>query len=247
MLSAKPYYLLGADEAGRGCLVGDLVMSVVGAAVHQLPFSQDGEIQETIFLSPQIQTLFHPSGKIQDSKAFHREEDRWEVADEIWSHIHDGRIWMAMRERTSREVDDSRNINNCVNNAWIDCVDEIVQRILTTDPSAEQDQRIYVIIDGNSFCKTMRCPFRNVVRADALFPCVSAASILAKCAHDDSIDRILRSADSEEERKRWEVDFGWLENKGYATKKHREAIEKYGPTIHHRMSFEPCKSWNRKV
>ncbi|MBT6006148.1 MAG: ribonuclease HII, partial [Prolixibacteraceae bacterium] len=54
-----------------------------------------------------------------------------------------------------------------------------------------------------------------------------AASVLAKTYRDDFMEKI--HADF--------PDFNWNNNKGYPTKKHREAIKKFGVTKYHRMSF----------
>lgn len=74
-------------------------------------------------------------------------------------------------------------------------------------------------------------PCVALVRGDALEPCVSAASILAKVARD----RFMRQAHEDDPR------YGFAEHKGYPTAAHRRALELYGPGPLHRLSF----SWKK--
>ena len=56
---------------------------------------------------------------------------------------------------------------------------------------------------------------------------IAAASVLAKTYRDDFMNRIAQEY----------PQYDWLENKGYPTARHREAIKRYGTTPYHRMSF----------
>jgi ribonuclease HII len=67
------------------------------------------------------------------------------------------------------------------------------------------------------------------VGGDALEPCISAASILAK----EHRDRLMR------EYHRDHPHFGWESNKGYGTPEHLAALRRHGPTPLHRRSFAP--------
>ena len=62
---------------------------------------------------------------------------------------------------------------------------------------------------------------------DAKYHNIAAASILAKCYHDDYVDELLNN-DPELEK------YGWRTNMCYGTKAHMEAIKNYGITKHHR-------------
>lgn len=84
-----------------------------------------------------------------------------------------------------------------------------------------------IIVDGNRFK-----PFENIlhtcfVKGDGRFLSIAAASVLAKTYRDDYMKKI--HADF--------PDYGWNQNKGYPTAKHRAAILQYGITEHHRKSF----------
>ncbi|MGL5840159.1 MAG: ribonuclease HII [Sphingorhabdus sp.] len=85
-----------------------------------------------------------------------------------------------------------------------------------------------VLVDGNRLPK-WRYPAQAVVGGDALHPCISAASIIAK----EHRDRLMRSYDA------IHPGYGWASNKGYGSAGHLEALRRLGPTALHRKSFAP--------
>lgn len=86
----------------------------------------------------------------------------------------------------------------------------------------------YIIVDGNRFKPVRNIPHTCVVKGDAKFLSIAAASILAKTYRDDYMNKI---------HKQYPM-YNWKCNKGYPTAEHREAIRKYGVTKYHRMSFK---------
>ena len=92
-----------------------------------------------------------------------------------------------------------------------------------------------IIVDGNRFKpyrsvvdgSAVNIPHTTIVKGDGKYLSIAAASILAKTYRDDYMDQL-----AEEFPK-----YDWLSNKGYPTKKHREAIRQYGITPYHRKSF----------
>ncbi len=84
-----------------------------------------------------------------------------------------------------------------------------------------------VIVDGNKFKPYGNIPWQTFVKGDGRFANIAAASILAKTHRDE----FMRKIHEEFPMYHWDV------NKGYPTKAHRAAIEKYGPSPYHRMSF----------
>ena len=84
-----------------------------------------------------------------------------------------------------------------------------------------------LIIDGNRFKPYKQIPYTCIVKGDAKYASIAAASILAK-THRDEYMAQLHSQHPE---------YGWDSNMGYPTQSHREAILKYGPSGHHRRSF----------
>ena len=84
-----------------------------------------------------------------------------------------------------------------------------------------------LLIDGNKFHPYQFIPHQCIVKGDSKILAIACASILAK----NYRDRLMIELHEEF------PEYGWNTNMGYATKKHREALNKYGPTIHHRQSF----------
>jgi ribonuclease HII len=84
-----------------------------------------------------------------------------------------------------------------------------------------------LLIDGNRFSKYKRVPHRCIVQGDATFASIAAASILAKTCRDDH----MRELHAEFPHYKWDS------NKGYGTKEHRTAIERFGLCKYHRKSF----------
>ncbi len=84
-----------------------------------------------------------------------------------------------------------------------------------------------LLIDGNRFNKYKQIPHTCIIEGDGKYMSIAAASILAKTYRDDYMDELHNQF----------PNYDWLNNKAYATLKHREAIRKYGVTDHHRKSF----------
>ena len=87
------------------------------------------------------------------------------------------------------------------------------------------------LVDGNQDPR-LAVPTELVVKGDAKSFSIAAASIIAKTTRD----RIMR------ELARAHPEFEWEKNKGYGSKAHRDAIEKFGPTQHHRKTFAPVRN-----
>ncbi|MBP6441114.1 MAG: ribonuclease HII [Sphingorhabdus sp.] len=90
-----------------------------------------------------------------------------------------------------------------------------------------------VLIDGNMTPAGRRPEWRWLARAivggDAIEPCISAASIIAK----EHRDRLMCAAAEQHSH------YGWEKNKGYGTPDHMAALRAHGPTPLHRKSFAP--------
>lgn len=84
-----------------------------------------------------------------------------------------------------------------------------------------------VIVDGNRFKPYQNLPYSTIVKGDGKYLSIAAASILAKTYRDDYMDGIAEKY----------PQYDWKSNKGYPTKKHREAIKSFGITPFHRKSF----------
>ena len=84
-----------------------------------------------------------------------------------------------------------------------------------------------VIVDGNRFKPYRHIPYTTIVKGDGKYLSIAAASILAKTYRDDYMNRLAEEY----------PQYDWRGNKGYPTKRHREAIRQYGVTPYHRKSY----------
>ena len=210
----------GCDEAGRGCLAG----SVYAAAVI-LPADYQNDL-------------------LNDSKQL-TEKKRYQLREII---ERDAVAW-AVGIVTPEEID-KINILNASILAMHRALDQLKVR-----PEA-------VIVDGNRFkpyyeftvdslqftddytrggraCKVINCkpstvnrqqkplPHTTIVKGDGKYLSIAAASILAKTYRDDYMNGLAKEY----------PQYDWLSNKGYPTKKHREAIRQFGITPYHRKSY----------
>ena len=86
----------------------------------------------------------------------------------------------------------------------------------------------YIIVDGNKFKPYKDVPFETIVKGDAKYLSIAAASVLAKTYRDDFMEKIHKEFPF----------YNWKNNKGYPTKEHRKAIQEYGITKYHRKTFK---------
>ncbi|WP_028524847.1 ribonuclease HII [Runella limosa] len=85
----------------------------------------------------------------------------------------------------------------------------------------------HLLVDGNRFTPYPFLPHTCIIKGDAKFMSIAAASVLAKTYRDDLMERLA-------------VEFphyGWERNVGYPTPVHRAGIREFGPCSYHRMSF----------
>ena len=150
---------------------------------------------------------------LNDSKQL-SERQRYQLREVIEREA----VAWAVAECSPQEID-KMNILRCSILAMQRALDQ-----LTVRPQ-------HVIVDGNRWM-----PYRwngeivkadTVVKGDATFMSIAAASILAKTYRDDRMKALAQEF----------PQYGWDRNMGYPAKLHREAIRQYGPTHHHRMSF----------
>ena len=119
---------------------------------------------------------------------------------------------------------------------------EEIDRINILNASIEGMQRAlsklsvrpaHILVDGNKFkpyldpVLGMQTPHHTVVKGDATYMSIAAASVLAKTHRDELMTSYAEKYPG----------YGWERNMGYPTKEHRAAIAKLGPTPIHRMTF----------
>lgn len=146
---------------------------------------------------------------LNDSKQL-SEKQRYKLRPEI---ERDAIAW-AVGIVTPEEID---HIN--ILNASILAMHRAVEQLATTPE--------HLLIDGNRFKPYNGIPHSCVIKGDGKYLSIAAASILAKTYRDDYMMQLHTQY----------PQYGWDNNKGYPTQQHRDAIEKYGTTPYHRMSF----------
>jgi ribonuclease HII len=85
-----------------------------------------------------------------------------------------------------------------------------------------------LLIDGNRFTPYKNINHQCIIKGDAKFLSIAAASILAKTYRDDFMKDAANNY----------PQYSWEQNMGYPTKKHREAIRQFGTTNLHRLTFQ---------
>ena len=91
----------------------------------------------------------------------------------------------------------------------------------------------HIIVDGNKWKPyvapngLLETPANTVVKGDGKYMSIAAASVLAKTYRDDYMIRLDKEF----------PQYGWAENKGYPTAAHYKALQQYGPSPYHRMTF----------
>ena len=198
----------GTDEAGRGCLAGP-----VTAAAVCLPALPNEEFIKTL-------------QKINDSKQL-SEKDRFILKPLIEKYA----ISFSYTHMYNEAIDATNILN-----ASVKAMQESILKLKPTP--------LYIIEDGNSSIdenthKTIKrfsqhaintfnnIPFTCIIKGDAQYMSIAAASILAKTYRDEYMNTIHEEYPM----------YNWKKNKGYPTQEHREAIAKYGITKYHRKSF----------
>ena len=116
-----------------------------------------------------------------------------------------------------------------VDHKEIDQINILNASILAMHRALEQMQiqPKFILVDGNRFKPYHDIPHACMIKGDARFSSIAAASILAKVTRDHQMKTLDELY----------PDYGFAKHKGYPTKEHREAIKKYGPCKYHRMSF----------
>jgi ribonuclease HII len=207
----------GTDEAGRGCLAGPVTAAAIILQSPNLTLTkEEKKLEQFVFES------INDSKQLTEKKRFELRPIIENLFDFAFTHIQNDEI-------------DEINILNASMKAMQECVLN-----LKTRPE-------FIIVDGNrpingklgmkqttgkiftseeiEILKSI--PSTSIIKGDAKFLSIAAASILAKTYRDDFMDKIHEEFPM----------YNWKKNKGYPTKEHREAIRKYGITKYHRKTF----------
>ncbi|MBR1627233.1 MAG: ribonuclease HII [Bacteroidales bacterium] len=189
----------GVDEAGRGCLAG----SVFAAAVI-LPNSESFLLNTEN--NDEIGKLI---SLLNDSKQLSDKQRRL-----LRPIIEKYAVAFSVAEVSNEEID---RIN--ILEASILAMNRAI-KALKTKPE-------FLLIDGNRFHTDTNIPFKTIIKGDASYMSIAAASVLAKTYRDDAMIKLSSLY----------TQYNWQKNKGYPTKDHRNAIKRFGVTPFHRLSF----------
>lgn len=116
-----------------------------------------------------------------------------------------------------------------VNPAEIDTINILNASILAMHKALDglKKKPGLLLIDGNRFHKYKRIPHKCIIGGDGLYASIAAASVLAKTYRDEYMEQLHAEFPV----------YGWDQNKGYGTIKHRKALLEHGPSPFHRLSF----------
>ena len=208
----------GADEAGRGCLAGP----VTAATVILFPNLSEGEDAK----KECVKTLLI---LLNDSKQLSEK-----VREKLKPIIEVQALTFAVTHLYPNEIDEINILN-----ASMKAMQESILKLDTTPE--------FIIVDGNralnaklglkskcgkQFSKEeiellQSIPNQSIIKGDAKYLSIAAASVLAKTYRDEYMNKIHEEFPM----------YNWKKNKGYPTKEHREAIRVFGVTKYHRMTF----------
>lgn len=223
-------YEIGVDEAGRGPLFGRVY---TGAVI--LPSSDD------------VSRPFDFS-ILKDSKKFHSEKKIREASDYIKQHAV---AWAISFEEP--DVIDTMNIRRatlqCMRKSINTLIDAHIGDIERQQPNTPRPttEDYLLLIDGNDFIPLGKYNEETdqidtythvcVEGGDNTYACIAAASILAKVARDEYIDKLCDQHPVLDEM------YSLRGNKGYGAKKHLDGIREHGITQWHRRTYGICKSF----
>lgn len=194
----------GCDEAGRGCLAG----SVYAAAVILPPDYHNEQLNDSKQLTDRQRKQLRP--------IIERDALAWAIGIVTPEEIDKINILRASFLAMHRALDQLKVRPEAL------IIDG--NRFTPYHPS---------LADGNDISRTSNqtqekaLPHTCIVKGDAKYLSIAAASILAKTYRDDYMDALAEEY----------PQYDWQHNKGYPTRKHREAIKQYGTTPYHRLSY----------
>lgn len=171
-----------------------------------------GCLAGSVFAAAVILPANYENALLNDSKQL-SERKRYELRAII---ERDALSW-AVGVVTPEEID---TIN--ILNASILAMHRALEQLAQRQPAPEA-----VIVDGNRFKPYRGLPYTTIVKGDGKYLSIAAASILAKTYRDDYMNRLAEEY----------PQYDWRSNKGYPTRKHREAIRLHGITPYHRKSY----------
>lgn len=215
--------IIGVDEAGRGPLAGP----VVAAAVILCPDGIDG---------------LNDSKKLSEKRRIALEAEikarcRWAIGIVDVAEIDRINIFQATMLAMTRAVAALLPPSPSGEGPGEGPVVQALRQTGSPHPNpSPEGEGLIILIDGNMTpqgrVEAWRWPARAIVGGDALEPCISAASIIAKQARDAMMIEACATFPG----------YGFSRHKGYGTAEHMAALDQLGPCPLHRQSFAPVRA-----
>lgn len=156
--------------------------------------------------------LIRALSKINDSKQL-----KESVREELFEVIIQNSVY-SIKQGSVDEIEKDNILRTSLNTMNKACSEVILNL---------NSQNVFVIVDGNKKIINFNYPQQFIIKGDAKSASIAAASILAKVSRD----RFMKELHKEYPQYEWDI------NKGYMTKKHLAAVDKFGLTKWHRKSF----------
>ena len=147
--------------------------------------------------------------------------------------LNDSKILSLKNRNLLRKYIETNALTYGISNILMEEIDEINilnASILGMHKALDQLNTVpeMIIVDGNKFKTYKNIAHECIIKGDGKYLSIAAASVLAKTHRDAYMEKIHEEFPM----------YNWKKNKGYPTKEHRAAIEKYGITKYHRKSFK---------
>lgn len=150
--------------------------------------------------------------KLNDSKQLSEK-----VREELFDVIKENSIY-AIYQGSVEEIEKLNILKTSLLSMKRSC-DEVISKL--------KSENVLVLVDGNKLILDFKYNQQFIIKGDAKSACIAAASVLAKVSRD----RFMKELDKEFPQ------YCWGENKGYMTKSHLDAVDKYGLCKWHRKKF----------
>jgi ribonuclease HII len=209
--------IIGVDEAGRGPLAGPVVAAAVllcDGGIAGLDDSKRLSATRRAALEAEIKARC-----------------RWAIGEASVAEIDAINILQATMLAMTRAVAALLADHPIGRHAGPDPASTAQGADMAWTPDQVRGDEVLVLVDGNRLPQ-WRYPARAIIGGDALEPCISAASIIAK----EHRDRMMVAACAAH------PGYGFAQHKGYGTAQHLAALARLGPCALHRHSFAPVRA-----
>lgn len=226
-MQTKNHFIIGVDEVGRGCLLGDVV--VCACILPNEILTVLDETQKTISQADDVGIFSnHAIFALADSKKLSEKK-----RDTLFPLIQNTAIDFAIIKIPPAKIDEI-NILQATLLGMRNAIEQVILHINQTVTNAT----FTVVIDGNQFPKLddlaifpQITDLRSIIKGDGRHATISGASVLAKVTRDNDMRALAKVY----------PDYAIDKHKGYGTVAHLQAIEKFGVLAEHRKSFAPIK------